>query len=164
MVVLAQQQYTLGKSVVILITICAHSGNKALSWQRDKNKYRAKHSVRTKLSNLMMSTFRKYHIKPNGPYSQSHNPQCTSPIYRNAPFCQRIVHITCVHVSVTYSALWDICLLHRGICETGVLQVWHFLKIACTKFDNYNAYSQKVANGIRWIISSISCINFNCML
>ena len=45
--------------------------------------------------------------------------QCSSSISHNAPFCNRIVH-TC--------ALWNICLMHCGICEMGlllVLQSWY---------------------------------------
>ena len=28
---------------------------------------------------------------------------------------------TCVHISVTNGVLWDICLMHCGICEMGLL-------------------------------------------
>ena len=41
---------------------------------------------------------------------------CTSPIFHNAPFCDRNVHI-----SVTNGALWDICPMRCGICEKGLL-------------------------------------------
>ena len=46
-------------------------------------------------------------------------PQCTSPMSHNAPFCNRNVHV-CTFL-LQNGALWDIYLMHCGICETGLL-------------------------------------------
>ena len=48
-------------------------------------------------------------------------PQCTSPISHNAPFYNRNVH-TCAHFCYKNGALWDICLMHCGICEMGLFK------------------------------------------
>ena len=84
-----------------------------------------------------------------GPVAQI--PQCTSPISNNASSCNRNVHmcahfcykmvhcgiwdqcivgLVCVHISVTkwcivgygIGALWDMGLVHCGICEMGLLE------------------------------------------
>ena len=46
------------------------------------------------------------------------SPQCTILISHNAPFCNRNVHM-CAHLQ--NGALWDICLVHCGICGIGLL-------------------------------------------
>ena len=54
--------------------------------------------------------------------SISQIPQCTSPTSHNAPFCYRNVHM-CTFL-LQSGALWDICLMHCGICEMGLYQCW----------------------------------------
>ena len=49
---------------------------------------------------------------------KSHNAPC-SPISRNAPLCNRNVH-ACTFL-LQSGALWDICLMHCGICEIGLM-------------------------------------------
>ena len=45
-------------------------------------------------------------------------PQCTSPLPHHAPYCDRNVHV-CTFLSQN-GALWDICLMHCGICDMGL--------------------------------------------
>ena len=70
----------------------------------------------------------------------SQTPLCISPIFHNAPFCNRNVHI-----SVFKIALWDTGLVHCGICATGLLQSRITLIFNFTK-DNLN--SKKIARVI----------------
>ena len=49
----------------------------------------------------------------------THIPQCIKQISQNASFCNRNVH-TCTFL-LQNSALWDIGLVHCGICETALL-------------------------------------------
>ena len=46
-------------------------------------------------------------------------PQCTRPISHNASFCNRNVHVRTFLLRI--GALWDICLVHCGIWEMGLL-------------------------------------------
>ena len=45
--------------------------------------------------------------------------QCTGPISHNVPFCNRNVHV-CTFL-LQNSALWDICQMHCGIYEIGLI-------------------------------------------
>ena len=45
----------------------------------------------------------------------AHIPQCTNTTPHDAPFCNKNVHM-CAHL-LQNGALWDICLMHCGICE-----------------------------------------------
>ena len=58
-------------------------------------------------------------------------PQCTSPISHNAPFCNRNVHTFLLE----NGALWDICLVHYGICEMGLLNISGELRCNHTRFS-----------------------------
>ena len=40
----------------------------------------------------------------------------------NAPFCDRNVHMCALSVLLQNDALWDIYLMHCGICEMGLLR------------------------------------------
>ena len=57
-------------------------------------------------------------VTPISPVAQS--PHCTSLISHNAPLCNRNVHV-CTFL-LQSGALWEICLMHHGICELSV--VW----------------------------------------
>ena len=46
-------------------------------------------------------------------------PQCITPISHNAPFCNRNVHV-CTFL-LQNGALWDISVMHCGICEMGLI-------------------------------------------
>ena len=52
-------------------------------------------------------------------FTVSQIPQCVRQISHNAPFCDRNVH-TSTHFFYKFGALWDICLIHCGICEVGL--------------------------------------------
>ena len=67
--------------------------------------------------------------------SVSQIPQCTSPIYHNAPFLLKCAHV-CTFV-LQNGALWIICLIcemgllwYKGLCHDGTilnqLMVWNF--------------------------------------
>ena len=58
-------------------------------------------------------------FKHNRPVAQILNG--TRPIFHNAPFCNRNVHM-CTFL-LQNGALWDICLLHCGICKMCLLTV-----------------------------------------
>ena len=45
--------------------------------------------------------------------------QCTSPISYKAPYCNRRAHVRIFMLQNV--SLWDICLMHCGICETDPL-------------------------------------------
>ena len=54
-------------------------------------------------------------------------PQCSSPITPNAEFCYRNVHVSTFLLQ--NAALWDVCLMHCGICEMGLYHTmrYHFI-------------------------------------
>ena len=60
---------------------------------------------------------RLYEACMNRPVAQI--PQCASPIFHNAPLCNRNVHM-CTFL-LQNGALWDICLMHCRSCEMGLL-------------------------------------------
>ena len=55
----------------------------------------------------------------NRPISQI--PECICAISHNATFCNRNVHISVTKWCIVAN-LWDICLMHCGICEMGLLE------------------------------------------
>ena len=57
----------------------------------------------------------------NRPFAQI--PQSTSPIYHNAPFCNRNVH-TAIYISVTTWCIMDISLMYCEIWEMGHKDMW----------------------------------------
>ena len=60
-------------------------------------------------------------IAANRPVAQI--PQCTSSITHNAQFCNRNMHIHVCTFLLQNGASWDICLMHCGICEIGLLRM-----------------------------------------
>ena len=57
-------------------------------------------------------------------------PQCTSPISHNAPLCNKCAHVLTFLLQT--AAMWDICLMHYGICELGLLDPKIYLIVMVT--------------------------------
>ena len=75
-----------------------------------------KHDLWRFMSELKLS--QKQHLTP-----AAQIPQCNSPISHNAPFCNRNVHV-CTFL-LQNGALWDIHLMHHGICKIGPLRSYY---------------------------------------
>ena len=100
-------------------------------------------------------------IKLKRPVAQI--PQCTSPISHNAPFYSRNVHM-CAH-SVPNGTLWDICLMHCGICTRSLRPPGTHVSLSFFFFQNSkifiqeNAYIGNVMQKMSVILCRLQCFN-----
>ena len=69
--------------------------------------------------------------------------QCTSPVSHNAPFWNRNWSM-CAHFFLQNGALWDICLMHCGVCEMVLFYThpsdwrhWHVIASMSVKYPSW---------------------------
>ena len=98
----------------------------------------------------------------NRPISQI--PKCICAISHNATFCDRNVHM-CAHL-LQNGALWDICLVHCGICEIGLLHVpaldtsfWHNIP-ELIYMDTFPANATPIVNHLHYGVIYVTDLNY----
>ena len=68
-------------------------------------------------------------------------------MYHNAPFCSRNVHV--YTLLLQNGALWDICLMHCGICDMGLLSSANV---------NHGVNKSDLHNAMAAIVDPFTCV------